>query len=179
MRPGRRNILSMLDETVRWTGMPARVADVMSDDPERKWRPLRVRPILSIATSCALFVLALIWPSVLDGMPSSFIIGFVVSVWGGNTAMMIGIYGNGPLGKSSRDEREVALGKDSLAFCLTLLTVLNVLGQPCLMILSHWQHWQFAQTASVVTTALMLNATLLACLPTLYASFKSANLVKE
>ena len=31
MKPRRRSILSMLDDTVRWTGMPARVAAQMSD----------------------------------------------------------------------------------------------------------------------------------------------------
>ena len=36
MKPRRRSILAMLDDTVRWTGMPARVAAQMSDDPDRE-----------------------------------------------------------------------------------------------------------------------------------------------
>ena len=95
--------------------------------------------------------------------------------------MIPGIYLSGPLGKSSLedDEREAALRKDSFLFCLGLLAVLNGLGQPLLMILSHWQDWKFAKTASVVTTAFMLNATLWGCLPTLYASWKLRQLPKE
>ena len=95
--------------------------------------------------------------------------------------MMPGIHMNGPLGKPSLedDEREAALRKDSFLFCLGLLAVLNCLGQPCLMILSHWQDWQIAQTVSVVTSAFMLNATLFGCLPTLYASWNLRQLPKE
>jgi uncharacterized membrane protein YqjE len=77
------------------------------------------------------------------------------------------------------DEREAALRKDSFLFCLGLLTVLNCLGQPLLMILSHWQDWQRAQVASVVTAVCMLNAALLGCLPTLYASWNLRQLPNE
>jgi hypothetical protein len=181
MKPGRRSILSMLDDTVRWTGMPARVANQMSDDPDRKHRPLRWSPIGPIFFSCALFVIALVWPPVLDGMAPGAIIGVIVALGGGLFAMTPGVQINGPLGKSSLedDEREAALRKDSFRFCLGVLAVLNCLGQPLLMILSHWKGWPFAQTASVVTTAFMLNATLFACLPTLYASWHLRQLPKE
>jgi uncharacterized membrane protein YqjE len=77
------------------------------------------------------------------------------------------------------DEREAALRKESFLFCLWLLAILNCLGQPVLMILSHWQDWKIFQTASVVTAAFMLNATLLGCLPTLYASWNLEQLPKE
>jgi hypothetical protein len=42
MKPSRRSILSSLDNTLRWTGIPARVADEMSDTPsvDRKHRPI-------------------------------------------------------------------------------------------------------------------------------------------
>jgi hypothetical protein len=181
MKPRRRGILSMLDDTVRWTGMPARVAAQLSDDPDRKHRPLRWSPIWPIAFSCALLVISLVWPPLLDGMDPGALIGVIVAFWGGVFAMIPGIHMNGPLGKSSLedDEREAALRKDSFLFCLGLLAVLNGLAQPLLMIVSHWQDWKIAKTASVVTTAFMLNATLWGCLPTLYASWKLRQLPKE
>jgi hypothetical protein len=109
------------------------------------------------------------------------LIGVIVAFWGGVFAMIPGIHMNGPLGKPSLedDEREAALRKDSLLFCLGLLAILNGLGQPLLMILSHLQDWKIARTASVVTTAFMLNASLWGCLPTLYASWHLRQLPKE
>jgi hypothetical protein len=181
MKPGRRSFLSILDDSVRWTGLPARVADVMSDDPDRKHRPQRWTPIWPIAFTCALLVTSLVWPPLLDRMQPGALIGVIVAFWGGAFAMIPAIYMNGPLGKSALedDEREAALRKNSLLVCLGLLTVLNVLGEPLLMILSHWQDWKMAKTASVVATAFMLNATLWGCLPTLYASWKLPQLPKE
>ena len=54
MKPSRRSILARLDDTLRWTGIPARVADDLSDAPslDRKHRPLRWIPLLPIALSC-------------------------------------------------------------------------------------------------------------------------------
>jgi hypothetical protein len=181
MKPRRRSILSMLDDTVRWTGMPARVAAQMSDDPDRKHRPLRWIPIWPIAFACALLVISLVWPPLLDGMHPGVLIGVIVAFWGGVFAMIPGIHMHGPLGKSSLvdDEREAALRKDSFLFCLGLLAILNCLGQPLLMVLSHWHDWKFAKTVSVVTTAFMLNAAMWGCLPTLYASWKLRQLPKE
>ena len=181
MKPPRRGILAMLDDTVRWTGMPDRVAAQMSDDPDRNHRPLRWIPMAPIAFSCALLVISLVWPPILDGMHPGALIGVTVAFWGGAFAMIPGIYIMGPLGKSSLedDEREAALRKHSFLFCLGLLAVLNVFGQPLLMILSHWQDWKIAKTASVVTTAFMLNASLLGCLPTLYASWNLRQLPRE
>jgi hypothetical protein len=109
------------------------------------------------------------------------LIGVIVAFWGGAFAMIPGVYMNGPLGKSTLedDEREAALRKDSFLFCLGLLAVLNCLGQPLLMIVSHWEDWKIAKTASVATTAFMLNATLFGCLPTLYASWNLRQLPNE
>jgi hypothetical protein len=91
------------------------------------------------------------------------------------------VYMSGPLGKPSRedDEREAALRKDSLLFCLGLLAALNGLGQPILLIMSQWQNWQTGHGAMVVISALILNATLLGTLPTLYASWSFRRLPKE
>ena len=88
---------------------------------------------------------------------------------------------NGPLGKPSLedDEREAVLRKDSFLFCLGLLAGLNCLGQPVLMILSHLQNWQIQHIASVAIWALLLNATLLGSLPTLYVSWNLRPLPKE
>jgi hypothetical protein len=171
----------MLDDTVRWTGMPARVAAQMSDEPDRKHGPLRWSPLGPIAFSCALLVVSLLWPPVLDGVRPGALIGVMVAFWGGLFAMLPGIHMHGPLGKSSLedDEREAALRKDSFLFCLGLLAILNVLGQPLLMVLSHWQDWTIAKTASVVATAFMLNASLWGCLPTLYASWQLRQLPNE
>jgi hypothetical protein len=112
----------------------------------------------------------LTWPSAL--VPS---LGAVI------VAMVPVIRVKGPLGKPSLEdeEREAALRKDSLLFCLGLLAFLNCLGQPFLMILSHLQNWQTVHSASAATSALMLNATLLGCLPTLYASWNLRQLRKE
>lgn len=48
MNRSHRSILSRLDDAVRWTGIPARVADTMSDDPsvDRKHQPLRWVPLV-------------------------------------------------------------------------------------------------------------------------------------
>ena len=176
-RPVIETFLSRLDNTLRWTGIPARVADAMSDAPsvDRKHRPLRWIPIWPIAFSCALFILSLIWQSALNLM------ALVPSLDAVIVALVPVIHISGPLGKPSLedDEREAALRKDSFLFCLGLLAFLNCLGQPFLMILSHWQNWQTARSMSVAISALMLNATLLGCLPTLYASWNLRQLPKE
>ena len=167
-----RNILSILDNAVRWTGIPARVADEMSGAPpvDRKHRPLRWSPIWPIAFACILFVLSFMWPSVLLTSLGAVIAGMASS-----------IHLNGPLGKPSLedDEREAALRKDSFLFCLGLLLFLNCFGQLLFLGLSILQNWQTAQRVSVAASAFMLNLTLLGCLPTLYASWKMRLLPKE
>jgi hypothetical protein len=168
---------------VRWTGIPANVADEMSDTPsvDRKHRPLRWIPMWPIAFSCALFILSLSWPSALDLVSPGIVIAFMMGLMGSIMAMVPGIQMNGPLGKPSQedDEREVALRRDSFLFCLGLLAALNCLGQPILLILSHWQNWQTAHSMSVAISALMLNGTLFGSLPTLYASWNLRQLPKE
>jgi hypothetical protein len=184
MKPSRvEAFLSRLDNALRWTGLPARVADEMSDAPsvDHKHRPLRWIPIWMIAFSCVLFILSLTWPSALDRVSLGVIVALVPSLGAVIVALMPVIHISGPLGKPSLedDEREAALRKDSFLFCLGLLAFLNCLGQPFLMILSHLQSWQTARSASVAGSALMLNATLLGCLPTLYASWNLRQLPKE
>jgi hypothetical protein len=85
------------------------------------------------------------------------------------------------LGKPSLedDEREAALRKDAFLFCFGLLALLNSLGQPVLLILSHWQQWQTGYSVGVASSALMLNISLFGCLPTLYASWSLRQLPKE
>lgn len=180
MKRSHRNILSRLDDAVRWTGIPARVAEDMSGDPsaDREHRPLRWIPLLLIAFSCVVLVLCLILPRQVS--PASLVgimTGLVVSIATGGVL----VYTSGPLGKpsSADDEREAALRKDSFLFCLGLLAGLNCLGQPILLIASHWQNWQIAHSVAVVFGALMLNATLLGTLPTLYASWSSRQLPQE
>lgn len=183
MKRSHRSILSRLDDTLRWTGIPARVADDMSDDPsvDRKHQPLRWSPLLVIAFSCVLLILCLIWPLKLDlispGAVVSIMTGMVVSIMTG----VLLIHTSGPLGKPSceDDEREAALRKDSFLLCFGLLAGLNCLGQPILLIVSHWQNWQTAHSAIVVFCVLILNATLLGTLPTLYASWNFRQLPKE
>jgi hypothetical protein len=157
--------------------VPARVADEMSDAPtvDHKHRPLRWIPIWPIAFSCALFMLSLTWPSAPNLAALVPSLGVVI------VALMPMIHISGPLGKPSLedDEREAALRKDSFLFCLGLLAILNCLGQPFLMILSNLQNWQTMHSASVAASALMLNATLFGCLPTLYASWHLRKLPKE
>ena len=169
--PGR-SILSILDKAVRWTGIPARVAEDMSDAPsaDRKHRPLRWSPIWPIAFACILFVLCLMWPSVLLTSLGAVIAGMAAS-----------IHTNGPLGKPSLedDEREAALRKDSFLFSLGLLTFLNCVGQLLVLGLALLQNWQTAQSVSVAASAFMLNLTLFWGLPTLYASWKLRQLPKE
>jgi hypothetical protein len=148
MKPSRRSILSRLDNALRWTGIPARVADEISDAPssvDRKHRPLRWIPVWPIAFSCALFILSLTWPSALN------LAALVPSLGAVIVAMVPMIHMNGPLGKPSLedDEREAALRKDSFLFCLGLLAFLNCLGQPFLTILSHLQNWQTVHSVSV------------------------------
>ena len=172
MKFRRRSILSILDNAVRWTGMPARVADQLSDAPsvDRKHPPRRWSPIWTIACSCTLFVLSFEWPSMLL-IP----LGTVVAA----VAPSIQMYG--PLGKPSLedDEREAALRKDSYLFCFGMLTFLNCFGQLVLLGLALLQHWDTAHTVSVAASAFMLNLTLFGCLPTLYASWNMRRLPKE
>ena len=172
MKKRGRNILSILDSAVRWTGFPARVADEMSDAPSvhRKHRPLRWSPIWPIAFACILFAVSFMWPSALLTSLGAVIAGMASS-----------IHINGPLGKPSLedDEREAALRKDSFLFCLGLLAFLNCVGQLLLMSLSHLQNWQTAHSVLVAASAFLLNLTLFGCLPTLYASWKLRRLPKE
>ena len=175
-RPVIETFLSRLDNTLRWTGIPARVADEMSDAPpvDRKHRPLRWIPIWPIAFSCALFILSLIWRWALNP-------ALVSSLGAIGVAMTPVIHISGPLGKPSLDddEREAALRKNSFLFCLGLLAFLNCLGQPVLMILSHLQNWPTARSASVAGSVFMLNLTLFGCLPTLFASWILRQLPQE
>jgi hypothetical protein len=183
MKSSHRGILSRLDDAVRWTGIPARLADAMSDEPsvDPKHRPLRWVPLLVIAFPCVLLILCLTWPLKLDlvspGAAASIMTGMAVSIMTG----VLLIHAGGPLGKPSRedDEREAALRKNSFLFSLGLLAALNCLGQPILLIVSHWQNWQAAHSAIVVFCTLMLNATLLGTLPTLYASWNFRQLPME
>jgi hypothetical protein len=170
----------MLDDSLRWTGIPARVADDMSDDPsaDRERRPLRWVPLLVIAFACVPLILCFILPlNISPGAAVGIMTGMAVSI---GTGVLL-IYTSGPLGKPARedDEREAALRKNSFLFCLGLLAGLNCLGQPILLIVSHWQDWQTAHSIIVVFYALILNATLLGTLPTLYASWSSRQLPKE
>jgi hypothetical protein len=183
MKTVRETVLSRLDNALRWTGIPARVADQMSDAPSIDYnhQPLRWGPIWPIAFSCALFILSLTWPPVLDRLSP----GAGISILAGLMASIVGtalaIHPSGPLGKPSLedDEREAALRKDSFLFCFGLLAFLNCLGQPVLVILSHWQNWQAPRSLVVAASAFILNATLFGCLPTLYASWKLQRLPKE
>ncbi|MDF3022494.1 MAG: hypothetical protein K0Q92_3797 [Steroidobacteraceae bacterium] len=181
MKTGRKSFLEILDDSVRWTGMPARVAQQLSGDPDRRHQPLRWRPIGPIMYACVLFVIALVWPPLLGGIDPGALIGVLVAFWGALFAMVPGIHANGPLGNSALedDERQAALRKESILFCVGFLAVLNVLGQPLLMIVSHWQDWSMARAATVMTTALMLNIALWICLPTLHASWTLRQLPKE
>ena len=183
MTRSHRSTLSWLDDAVRWTGIPARVADAMSDDPsvDPKHQPLRWVPLLIIAISCVQLVVCLIWPQIMDRISLGIVVSIMPAiVLGIGTGVLI-VYMSGPLGKPSRedDEREAALRKDSLLFCLGLLAALNGLGQPILLITSQWQNWQTGHSAMVLISALILNATLLGTLPTLYASWSFRRLPKE
>ena len=167
-----RNILSLLDSAVRWTGVPARVARQVSDAPsvDREQHPLRWSPLLAIACSCILFVLSLMWPSAVTTSLGAVIV-----------AMVPTIHMIGPLGQPSLedDEREAELRKDCFVFCLGLLAFLNCVGQLLLMSLSHLQKWQTAHAVLVAASAFLFNLTLFGCLPTLYASWKLRPLSKQ
>ena len=179
MKSSHRSILSMPDSTVRGFGIPDDRFNGASLD--RKHRPLRWAPLLVIAVACVQLVVCLIWPLKMDRIS----LGAVISIMPGTViGIVVGVlivYRSGPLGKLSRedDEREAVVRKDSFLFCLGLLTVLNCLGQPILLIMSHWQNWQPGHSAIVVTCALILNAALLGTLPTLYASWSFPRLPKE
>lgn len=180
MKRSHTSILARLDDALRWTGIPDRVAEDMSDDPsvDRNHRPMRWIPLVLIAFSCVLLILCLILlAKVSPGAVVGIMTGMALSIGTGGVL----VYTNGPLGKPSRedDECEAALRKDSFLFCLGLLAGLNCLGQPVLLLMSHWQNWQIAQSVVVVFSTLILNGTLLGTLPTLYASWNSRQLPKE
>lgn len=177
MSAPRRNFLSMLDNAVRWTGMPARVAEQMSGAPsaDRKHQADRWSPILLIAFACIVFVLSLMWPSALMISFSTFVAGIAPF-----------IHANGPLGKPSRedDEREATLRKDSFLFCFGLLTLLSfaeLLGFIIFVLtnLPHVENWDTGKSALVAASALLLNLAMFWCLPTLYASWRMPAISKE
>src|SRR5438876_7563575 len=136
MNSSHKSILTRLDDAVRWTGIPARVADHMSDDPsvDRKHQPLRWVPLLIIAVACVQLVVCLIWPLKMDRLSLEAVVSIMPGMVLGIVTGVLIIYTHGPLGKPSRedDEREAALRKDSFLFCLGLLAGLNGLGQPIL-----------------------------------------------
>lgn len=159
------------------------IPDDVSDRPSvnREHQSFRWVPLLIIALSCLLLVLCLIRPQVLDRISLGIAISLMMGIATGILTGVIVMYTSGPLGKPSckDDEREAALRKDSFLFCLGLLAGLNGLGQPILLIMSHWQNWQIVHSVIVVICALVLNATLLGTLPTLYASWNFPRLPKE
>ncbi len=175
--------LRWMDHALRWTGFPARVADELSDNPsvDRNHRPSRWFPLFYIAASCVLLILPLIWLLKMDHVSPGAVGGSMVAVVIGIMTGVSLIHTSGPLGKPSSqdDEREATLRRDSFLFCLVLLAGLNCLGQPILMIVSHWQDWQTAQSVVVAVSTLIVNATLLGTLPTLYASWNFRQLPKE
>lgn len=178
MKRSHRSVLARLDDALRWTGIPARVADDISGDPSLKYRPMRWAPLLLIVFSCVLLSVCLFWPLEISpravvGTMTALALSIVPGAWLVHTS--------GPLGKpaSEDDEREAALRKDSFLFCLGLLAVLNCLGQPILLIVSQWQDWPTAYASIVALATLILNATLLGSLPTLYASWNLGHLPKE
>ncbi len=181
MKRSHTSILSSLDNALRWTGFPARVADDLADDMPvgHRRQPLRWGPLFVIAFSCAVFVFCLIWPQRLHLFSPGAVVSIMTAIAVSSAVLLI--HTSGPLGKPSRedDEREAALRKDSFMFALGLLAGLNCVGQPILLIVSHWQDWQPAQSANVVFSALILNVTLLGTLPTLYASWASRKLPSE
>lgn len=177
MKTDDRNFLARLDRALRWTGIPARVAEDLSDpeSPEHRRRPLRWIPIWLILVATAFFVLAVTWTRALN-------LALVVASLGGTMiALMPVFYWQGPLGKPwlQDDEREAALRREALLVCLGVLAFLNCIGQPVLMMASHLQNWQTGHVASVAMAGLMLNATVFGCLPTLYASWKLKKLPED
>ena len=173
MKPRRIDtVLSTLDKAMRWTGVPALVARDMAEGSSGydRNRPLRWTPMVLILVSIGLFVSAVLWPS-----------GLEVSLGGALIALIPALQKVGPLGRPSidDDEREAALRKDSLLFCLALLTCLNCFGQPVFAVLSHWQHWPLGRTAIVAGAGFMLNACLFGTLPTLYASWNLGRLPND
>ena len=110
-KPAIETFLSRLNSTLRWTGLPDRVADEMSDAPsvDRKHRPLRWIPIWPIAFSCALFVLSLIWRWALNpALVSS--MGAVI------VAMAPVIYISGPLAARVSQLPRPTLPHDPVSF---------------------------------------------------------------
>jgi hypothetical protein len=167
-----KDILSRLDDAVRWTGIPGRVAPHLSGagPDDVKQPPLRWSPIGLIVLACALFVLSLKWPSAL-----------LTSLGAAIAAIAPGIHQRGPLGRSSLedDEREAALRKDAFLFCLGVLAFLNCAGQLLLLGVYVLRRWDTADAVFAGASVLMLNLTLFWCLPTLHASWKLRQLPDE
>ena len=164
-------LFARLDRAVRWTGVPALVADEIAGRPmHQSMRQLRWMPMLLIVAAIALFVLSLLRPSVLDVSMGSVVIGLTVI-----------IQQLGPLKKMGfdDDEREAEVRKGAWLFCFTVLACLNCLGQPFLAIVPQLKGWSLEHTVIAAGAAFNLNFCLLGTLPTLHASWSLRQLPPE
>src|ERR1700760_4912304 len=99
MNTGRKSFLARLDDAVRWTGVPALVAEDLSGNSlDRRYRPLRWSPLWLMAFAGALFFGALILPLNL--------VALAPSLGGAFVALAPAIQKLGPLGKESLDDDE-------------------------------------------------------------------------
>src|SRR5687767_11317014 len=99
MKRSHRSTLSRLDDSLRWTGIPARVADDLSDDPsvDRNHRPLRWAPLLVIAFSCVLLIFCLIGRLKLDLVSPGAVVSIMTAMAGGIMTAALLIHTGGPL----------------------------------------------------------------------------------
>ena len=81
----------------------------------------------------------------------------------------------GPLGKPSvdDDQLEAARRKNAMLFCLAVLTLLNMVSAPLLMMAAAQEGWAMQRILGVAFALLFGNLTCFASLPTLYASWMS------
>ncbi|MBV8667082.1 MAG: hypothetical protein JO269_11420, partial [Burkholderiaceae bacterium] len=121
MNEPKKSLLGRLDDSIRWTGMPKRVAEHCADGEarrERKYRPRRWLPLIPILFACAFVLIAVYLPQA----PWQF--ACLAAIVPSMLPQMI----RGPLAKQAieDDEREAALRKDAFYFCFALLAILNV-----------------------------------------------------
>ena len=169
----KKTFLQGMDDWLRWTGMPQRVALELAQNAagQGKHRPMRWLPLLPVIIGIGMMITAC-WvrsPWTVLGMGG--LIGGLIAP----------IKQQGPLGKPALedDEREAAVRKSAYLFCFGALAILNVVGHPILAAICFSRNLAAERIMAIEFASFFLNLALVGSLPTLYASWASGRQEKS